>query len=263
MASLPNQAVFSHSSVIAEYVNAGDLFPAERILFDLYRSAYVGKHVLDIGVGAGRTTPTLAAAATSYVAIDYSLAMVRVTQGRHPHLRVLHADARDMPIFRDGGFDFVLFSYNGLDCVDHTGRLQILSEIFRVMKSGGIFMFSGHNRDHLTGRASFIRRKLRSIRDLHPVRHPLATIGTLTDLAVSLFNHLRQYRLEQRTTEYAILNDPAHRFRLMLYYIGQSAQLRQLAEVGFTDTIDIFDGEGNPATPDSRSGFLYYVARKP
>jgi ubiquinone/menaquinone biosynthesis C-methylase UbiE len=39
--------------------------------------------------------------------------------------------------FPAGWFDFVLFSYNGIDFVDHAGRLQVLKEIARVLASGG------------------------------------------------------------------------------------------------------------------------------
>jgi ubiquinone/menaquinone biosynthesis C-methylase UbiE len=54
-------------------------------------------------------------------------------------------DARSMIQFADNSFDFILFSFNGIDCVPHSDRLQILQEICRVGKPGCHFFFSSHN----------------------------------------------------------------------------------------------------------------------
>jgi ubiquinone/menaquinone biosynthesis C-methylase UbiE len=55
------------------------------------------------------------------------------------------SDARSMIQFADNSFDFILFSFNGIDCVPHSDRLQILQEICRVGKPGCHFFFSSHN----------------------------------------------------------------------------------------------------------------------
>lgn len=38
------------------------------------------------------------------------------------------------------------FSWNGIDCVDYKDREQILKEMYRVTRPGGLVLFSTHNR---------------------------------------------------------------------------------------------------------------------
>uniref|UniRef100_UPI00146F81A2 class I SAM-dependent methyltransferase n=1 Tax=Kuenenia stuttgartiensis TaxID=174633 RepID=UPI00146F81A2 len=60
----------------------------------------------------------------------------------------LHHDVRNMKIFEDDTFDFVLFSYNGLDSMGNNNRLKTLKEIHRILKKDGVFVFSSHNRNY-------------------------------------------------------------------------------------------------------------------
>src|SRR3989442_13478768 len=53
-----------------------------------------------------------------------------------------------MSIFEDGYFDFILFSFNGLDYLSHEDRLQALREIRRVGRKSEYFFFSAHNLNH-------------------------------------------------------------------------------------------------------------------
>jgi len=73
--------------------------------------------------------------------------MVDAAKDRYPDREFRQVDARDLSAFADESFDFVLFSYNGLDCVGHADRLQVLAEVHRVVRPGGVFMFSSHNMD--------------------------------------------------------------------------------------------------------------------
>jgi ubiquinone/menaquinone biosynthesis C-methylase UbiE len=107
------------------------------VIFEKYWGAYARKRVLDLGVGGGRTTHSLAPHASLYIGIDYSRAMIEICQDRFPHHQFEPGDARDLSRFPAGWFDFVLFSYNGIDFVDHADRLQVLKEIARVSHLGG------------------------------------------------------------------------------------------------------------------------------
>ena len=51
----------------------------------------------------------------------------------------------NLSMFDSASFDFVLFSYNGIDTMSHVNRLRVFDEVFRLLVSGGLFAFSSHN----------------------------------------------------------------------------------------------------------------------
>jgi SAM-dependent methyltransferase len=145
----------------------------------------------------------------------------------------------------------VVFSFNGIDYVSHDDRLRVLAEVRRVLGPGGAFVFSSHNRDwvrfHLLpwqGRPRPGRALLR------------ASVAALR--ATPARRRLR--RQELVTPTYAIVNDDAHGYRLLTYYISSDDQLHQLAEAGFRDAIS-HDPSGAPGAAGTRSAWVYYLAR--
>jgi SAM-dependent methyltransferase len=104
-----------------------------------------GQPLLDVGVGGGRTVPLLRRLSDDYTAVDYTAELVDICRHNHPGVRVLHADARDLSAFEDDSFALVMFSWNGIDAVDPVGRQAILREFARVLRPGGILLFSSHN----------------------------------------------------------------------------------------------------------------------
>ena len=92
-----------------------DLLPAEKVLLEIYRERIQGQRVLDLGCGGGRTSPWLHALAAEYVGVDYSARMIEVCRARYPQFVFEQGDATDLASFGDASFDFVLFSYNGID----------------------------------------------------------------------------------------------------------------------------------------------------
>jgi hypothetical protein len=64
--------------------------------------------------------------------------------------------------------------------------------------------------------------------------------------------------------DYAIINDAAQNYANLHYYIDQTSQRRQLEASSFT-VIDVYDITGNELAStdfDSKSPWLYYVAKK-
>ncbi|HEY8544967.1 MAG TPA: class I SAM-dependent methyltransferase [Acidimicrobiales bacterium] len=102
-----------------------------------------GMDVLDLGVGAGRTTPHLQGLGGRYVGIDLEPAMVDAARARFPDADLRVGDAADLSAFDDGSFDAVVFSFNGLDYV--TERRRCLAECHRVLRPGGLLLASRHN----------------------------------------------------------------------------------------------------------------------
>lgn len=144
MTARDNFKAFNSPEVVEFYANSSGLQPAETYAFEKFIPQ--GASILDIGVGCGRTTPYLAAKAGHYVGVDYVKPMIDICVAKFPK-RVFHCiDATCLSMFKDTTFDVVVFSFNGIDAIPtREGRLQCVSEVFRVLTPGGLFIFSSHN----------------------------------------------------------------------------------------------------------------------
>lgn len=139
-----NLEKYESGEVVSFYERQTVLQPCEQYLFS--RHLRPGLAILDMGVGGGRTTPYLAKYCSRYVGADYSNAMIEACRNRFPALEFRHCDATDMAQFADGEFDALVFSFNGIDVIrSDDARARCLSEIARVLKPDGMFIFSSHN----------------------------------------------------------------------------------------------------------------------
>jgi SAM-dependent methyltransferase len=154
-----DRARYNDKDVVAQYRSSSYLLPCEEHVFRSYVAA--GSRVLDLGVGAGRTTPFLAARSGAYVGIDYSEAMIEACRERYPDLDFQVRDARDLSCFADGYFDAVVFSFNGLGHLyPDESRIACVKEVNRVLRQGGSFVFSLHNARSILARPSRASRGL-------------------------------------------------------------------------------------------------------
>lgn len=135
---------FSRPGTVEQYSKAGELTACELYLFSKY--VVSGKEILDLGVGGGRTTPYLAARASSYVGLDYSAAMVEICRKKFPSLTFVCEDASNLQRFKANSFGVVVFSFNGIDYIrTDRARTRCFHEVARVLRPGGYFIFSSHN----------------------------------------------------------------------------------------------------------------------
>ncbi len=232
------------------------IFPAEATILREVGDEFRGRAILDIGVGAGRTTRHFVSISENYVGIDYSAAMVDVARAAHPGVDIRHGDARDLSMFGDEQFDLVCFSFNGIDYVPHEDRLKILGEVRRVTKRTGAFCFSSHNRNC----------PVRSAHDLSHIRlswNPLRTAKSAVSYLLGMLNSSSRKRHERSTDEYAILNDEGHLYRLLTYYMSEEKQVEQLNRVGFSTVRSYgMDGKLIKSHGDHADSFMiYYLAR--
>ncbi len=140
--------IYRRPEIVAYYDGAQELHGAERWLFDRYIEP--GSDILDLGVGAGRTTPHLARLASRYVGVDVSEAMVARCREKFPGLTFLQIDASDLSTMADASFDVVVFSFNGIDVIPTVeGRRHCLMECARVLRDSGRLVFSVHNPRYL------------------------------------------------------------------------------------------------------------------
>jgi SAM-dependent methyltransferase len=249
-----NRSTYHRAKLTRLYVQAV-LHTPEVLLFVKYRDAIVGKRVLDIGCGAGRTAVYLSRWAGQYTAVDYSSEMLERARAWLPGVRFLECDARDMTGFGDGQFDAAFFLNNGLDSLDHEGRLRALAEIRRVLVPGGLYFFSSHNRDHKDAR---LQPRLSLTVD------PFLMARRVARFHRCLRNRRRHRAYEREEREYAIINDRSHNYSLVTYYTRPVDQASQLRAAGF-EPLEAYCLNGEPIPfdhTDAECAWINYVARR-
>ncbi|MGH8521618.1 MAG: class I SAM-dependent methyltransferase, partial [Gammaproteobacteria bacterium] len=78
--------------VVARYASNDELTRGEKVILERYGDQIARADLLDIGVGAGRTTPYLMEASAAYTGIDYSEAMLERCRAKWPRARLLWCD---------------------------------------------------------------------------------------------------------------------------------------------------------------------------
>lgn len=137
-----NIASFS-SDISVEKYSKKYLRPGEEYVIRNYMPAESA--VLDLGCGAGRTTSHIFENGCKVVGVDISETLIARAKKDYPEIDFRVMDARKMD-FKDGVFDAVFFSFNGIDnLLSLTEREKAISEIRRVLKPGGYFIYSSHN----------------------------------------------------------------------------------------------------------------------
>jgi SAM-dependent methyltransferase len=243
------------------YASMRALMPAERAALDGLRDRWGEIEMLDVGVGAGRTAYTFAAVAKGYVGLDYSERMVELSRdliGERDGRSFEFGDVRDLSRWYGHEFDFVLFSFNGLDSVPAEDRTVALREIRKVIADDGLFLFSSHSLPALDLR--FKRPSVRLVR-------PLWSSKRLVKAAV---NHVRLRAAnrelsldEAKARGWALVReDPAHGFRLQNYWVMPRLQIAQLESAGFA-LVELTGMAGESVDPDAPgdAAWLHYLCR--
>ncbi|MBI3675209.1 MAG: class I SAM-dependent methyltransferase [Proteobacteria bacterium] len=177
-----NLSRFRNPDVVAEYEGKDGLRDCELFLYEKYICN--GDDVLDLGVGAGRTTGFLAGKARRYIGADYSEEMIAASRKRFPEQEFLVLDGADMRMLSSTSFDVIVFSFNGLSYLyPDKQRLACVQECHRLLRAGGTFIFSLPNPSSIF------------IRPSRAGRTPLQTLeGVVRSIGANLF------RMAQRLT---------------------------------------------------------------
>ena len=112
------------------------------------RAHAIGKRVLEIGFGSGHGTAYLAEAAQEVIAIDMAPGNIPRACADYPrtNLKFVQMDATHLT-FPNESFDLVC-SFQVIEHIPESLLLKYLSEIFRVLRSSGLFCVSTLNLAH-------------------------------------------------------------------------------------------------------------------
>lgn len=216
---------YQEPGVTAFYDGKRDLYAPEKTIFDLVETHLRNCRFLDLGIGAGRTTGHVLKLTENYIGIDYVPEMVEAAKRRFPGVDLRTADARRIDVFEDASFDAIMFSFNGLDTLTEEDRLKILREVSRLLKPGGLFIFSAHNRSKPV-------TKPWHLAEFQASKNPVRVAKNFLYYVRGILNYFAQASGQWETADKACWLDTGTNFLAPLYFITKEAQMKQLAQTG-------------------------------
>jgi SAM-dependent methyltransferase len=256
-----NRAAYAKPRILGVYERETGLTHAEAAVFarnvDLSQLPFGS--VLDMGIGAGRTSAALSALGRPYLGFDFVPEMVQAARRLHPTLDLRVMDARDLSAIAPASVALAVFSFNGIDSTGAEFRSRVLEEVARVVVPGGVFVFSSHNLAFKD-----LESRVRPVRPHMSLADPLGSARRLLGFARASRAAGRLAPFQSQSSGIAVFNDDAHGHALLQCYI-QSAYQRQLLEAAGFELVELANSEGQPALFDSAvpdSDALHYVARR-
>jgi ubiquinone/menaquinone biosynthesis C-methylase UbiE len=267
-----NRRIYSVPEVAAHYATLEYLTPCERSLFDRYVTPRMA--VLDIGVGGGRTTPYLSQHSSRYVGVDYSEEMVESCRKKFPRLEFRVADASKLTEFQDASFDVVVMSFNTIDyLLPDEKRRKCLEECRRVLRNGGVLIFSSHNPLSILVRPAWNRARLRTIAGnmLSPQSRFFQPFVSLLSVAKAAHSWGRAFaasaaRIFRRIPRPMFWRGEGYLFDsvhggLMTHYSTPARVVAELAQFDFQMTAQLGDDYPRPSRT-FMTDWYYYVFSK-
>ena len=172
---------------------------SERVTLAKYRDVLSGR-VLELGIGGGRLTAHLMTSAESLHGIDIAPDMVAHCQQRFPQATFSQEDFRNLSAWPAERWDAVYAGFNSFDPLTMEERDVLISDVARLLRPRGLFIFSAHN----FGSVALVKKPWSPV-SLNPrrfgrwlVRRPRA-----------LRNYRRLAALQRVEEDYAIVVDEA------------------------------------------------------
>lgn len=261
-----NASAWQRGDHVAEYANRR-LLPVEVVLLVRYRDV-LSRRTLEVGCGAGRILGYVAQLGGEAHGIDISPAMVEHCRSRYPAAHTRVGDLSDIGASAEGPFDAVLALDNVLDVFDDAERRRVLGDLRALLAPEGLLMFSSHNLAYVdrsapgAGDPRASRGRVRGLLNEVASRPPSNVARAVARIPGRRRNRKRLGPLQRRGDGYAIINDSAHDYALLHYYIGRDDQARQLDEAGY-ELVECLDADGRPVGPGEPhpDPWLHYVAR--
>lgn len=247
-----NLKLYNNKSVVSWYKNLHEITFIEDTIFNSYTSILARGNVLDIGIGGGRTTRYLINKCKAYIGIDYSKQFTDAVKTNFSNTDIRQLDARDLSVFESDFFDFVNFSFNGIDYVNLIDREQILSEINRVLKPNGIFFFSTHNKSHVSFNKQPWNNQSISF---------FTKMKNFIKFSPFYFRKILNKNSEVYKNNYAIITDNAHNYRLRTFYTKPEFLIEQLEKEGFCN-IELFSKNSKVENFELLDDWIFCTCKK-
>jgi len=273
---MEQRKVYNHKKITMDYASRDYLDKAEASIIEELKPHLKDMSMLDMGVGAGRTTKYFLPLVNCYIGADYAPNMIEECRKKYRNRKIFEViDVRDMKKFADGMFDFILFSYNGIDSFDEKGRKKALEEIKRILKDDGFFAFSSHNINwsgiydifRLKGMYNSLNKKIQNNSRLSFIKKiQLIFKAIYYFLRLNILNkriYMSSYIKKLQKEGHGILADNSLNGKVKIYYTSPDYQVAQLREFGFKD-IKSYSVNGIEAHEQSQlnnSAWIYYLCR--
>ncbi|MCL4415839.1 MAG: class I SAM-dependent methyltransferase [Actinobacteria bacterium] len=271
---MPNQkSLYNSKKIYDDYARRDYLEKPEIVILDELFCKLPDMDMLDMGVGGGRTTLYFAPLVKSYIGADYAPQMVKICREKFKDkYKFIESDVRSMNEFEDNSFDFILFSFNGIDSFGHQDRQKALNEIRRVLKNNGYFCFSSHNLNwkNLNNLFSF-RLNDYNNKNIYRIKNPVKRkiyIFKTKYRAFRLAMLNKSFKMSDlivrlRKKDYGHIYDNSLNGKAKIYYISYQEQLRQLKRAGFME-ISSYSRNGLKTTDEKElnsGGWIYYLCK--
>lgn len=251
-----NKSLYSRKAFVESYARKKHLQKPEQSILTFLQNNNVSGNMLDIGIGTGRTTVFFHRQFVEYTGIDYAEEMVNYCNKalKYSNVRFMHMDARNMKYFKDNTFDFVFFSFNGIDCIPYKDRETVLNEMMRVLNPCGYFAFSTHNLFYIPimFRFTFPKNPLNWIPELKRVKIIREKNPGYEELIMSPYVEIYDGELD---------------FEAKVIYIDPLSQLKQLEEMG-VNNVKVFSFKTGREVPidtpwnKTRDEWFYFLCQK-
>lgn len=228
--------------------NSWGLTQPEMYCLDLVPLSY-RRSVLDIGIGAGRTTGPLSEMFKRYIGVDYSPEMIQAAKTEFPGTELRVMDARRMAL--EQSVDCIMFSFNGIDCIPYEDRQTVFTEVARLLVPGGYYIYSTHN---LHQRRTDAWLNHFWVKELFRKR-----VYTSIPLVVNRLKHFRKQSNDE-SLGFAYVNDSAHSFDLRQVYVDIAKECEVLRRHGF-DVLATIGNNKQIEGYDVDDNWVYIVAK--
>lgn len=119
-------------------INQADKNQVNRAMsYEVVNPHLSGAHVLDLGCGDGIDSGYFAKQGAKVVGVDASSELIKIAKSEYPHIQFDVGLAEKLP-YADNQFDVVYSKYAIMTSADME---PIFSEVTRVLKPGGIFVY--------------------------------------------------------------------------------------------------------------------------